>query len=714
MPRSLLLALTLLLAAAAGARAQFPGELAGRVTSAATGEAVEAAVVEVPAAGRSTLSDAAGTFHLRGLEPGVYRVTVRRIGYLEHAASAEVHNGRTARLAVALAPVPLEVEGVEVSLERPGAAPGERVGRAEIERSGARTAGDVVRRAPGVVLREDGPGGRQTVSIRGSGADAVLVLVDGVALNDPVTGEADLSTVPAHAVESVTVVPGAQSARYGPRAEAGVVLIETRRASGELAARVGAGSLGERSAAAEAGWAGRTVGWSVGGHARRVEGAFDHERVPGIDPTPQRRINADLAEWSGFAAAQASAAGGELRLRVGAEGLERGLPGRGYAPSAHARQELDRARGSLAWRRAGAEYSAGASLGGVSQAVRYADPAPPAGLPYDETTRVRSLELRSGAERVLAAGPLRGYGAGVDGLVQHVSSGSLGEHAPRTRADAGAFVHATAGTAAGPGDLELTASLRADRDGVAERWRPSHSLAARWTAGTLSLHLAHRSAYSPPTLGDQFFREGVAVAPNPDLRPERIPSEWEAGAAVTRDRPGFSLGAGARAFTGDVKGMIVWLPDFRFVWSPRNTDVRRRGAEGWIEAAWPERALRLTGSYTLAAVTYDREGDPVQVAYRPRHSAQLRAEWAPGPWRLTAGALLVGDRYPVPAAVNRLPRFWTFDLDLAREWRAGPAALTAAVHVDRLLDEKESLIFGFPEAGRRIRLELRARRADRP
>src|SRR5690606_40164290 len=90
-----------------------------------------------------------------------------------------------------------------------------------IERSGARTAGDVIRAVPGAVVRATSPGGPQTVSIRGSGEDAVLVLVDGVPLNDPVTGEADLSTVPAGAIESVAVLPGAQSARYGARAEAG-------------------------------------------------------------------------------------------------------------------------------------------------------------------------------------------------------------------------------------------------------------------------------------------------------------------------------------------------------------------------------------------------------------------------------------------------------------------------------------------------------------
>jgi hypothetical protein len=36
--------------------------------------------------------------------------------------------------------------------------------------------------------------------------------------------------------------------------------------------------------------------------------------------------------------------------------------------------------------------------------------------------------------------------------------------------------------------------------------------------------------------------------------------------------------------------------------------------------------------------------------------------------------------------------------------------MTAAVDVDRALDEKDSLIEGFPEPGRRVRLDVRVAR----
>lgn len=710
MPAALVALFLLLLSSPAAA--QFPGEILGRVSDAATGAAVEAALVELPASGRTALSDATGAFLLRGLEPGRHAVVVRRLGFAEWRGEAEVRNGRTVRLAVELLESAVELQGVEVTADAIDRSEGVRYDREGIRRSGARTAGDVVARAPGVLLRGQGADREQTVSIRGSGTDAVLVLVDGVPINDPVTGTADLSTVPADAIESVTVLVGAQSARFGPRAEAGVVLIRTRDAEGGLRAGAGVGSLGERALSAEAGGS----RWTVGGHARGVDGAFDFERVPGIDPSRERRVNADLGEAGAWAVARAGLLGGELRTRAGVEALERGLPGKGYAPSIRARQELGRARGSLSWRRSAPGSSATVALSGVGQRVRFADPDPPFGLPYDATTRVRSLELRTELERRPTGSRwLRGYGAGLDARAQHVASGNLSDQAPRTRADAGAFAFAVAGAALREVDVELAAEARLDRDALAERWYPNRALTLRATRGRLSAHLSNRSGYSPPSLGDQFFREGVAVAPNPDLQAERIPSEWEAGLSAAGRIAGAEVDGGGEWFQGDIRGMILWLPDFRFVWSPQNTDVRRWGMESWAEAAWSDPGLRLRGSYSLAAVTYDRAGesDTVQVAYRPRHSAQLRAEWTRGPWRADAGALLTGTRFPAPAPLNALSAFWTLDAGLGRTWTLRRAEVEAALHVDRLLDERGSMIFGFPEAGRRIRLDVRVQLADR-
>ncbi|MQA91790.1 MAG: TonB-dependent receptor [Gemmatimonas sp.] len=711
--RAVAIVVFLIATLATPAASQFPGELRGSVTT-ESGRPVAAAQVEMPEVGLSTLTDAAGRFSMRGLEAGRFVVVVQRIGFAPWAGEVEVTNGRVAQLRVALVEAAVELEAVKVVAEERVAGAAVRLAREQIERAGSRTAGDVVRLAPGTVVQEGSTGGAQTVSIRGSGAAAVLVLLDGVPLNDPVTGVADLSTVPAGAIESLTVIAGAQGARYGPRAEAGVVLIETRSAETGVEGRAAAGSLGEWSVAGEASTAIEGIDVSVGGHRRGIGGAFDYPRVEGVDETIERRVNADLVERGAFAALHTGAAGGEVRVRAGAASLDRGLPGKGYAPSPAARQEMDRLRGAVTWRRSARQLATTVSLAAVSQRARFADPSPPFGLPYDDETRVRSYEARGEIGRPGGSGALRGMGSGVEVHRQHVDGGSLSEGAPRLRTDAGAFAHTEAGLRFGSWDFEVSLEGRLDRDGLADRWYPNRAIGVHLTRGPLALQLTNRSGYSPPSLGDQFFREGVAVAPNPDLQAERIPSEWEIGARSTGHFFATDASAGVRLHAGDVRGMIVWLPDFRFVWSPRNSDVKRRGMELWGEIDHAASGLRLAGSYSLAAVTYDREGDAddVQVAYRPRHTSQLTATWQGGPWQAGVAALYTGERNPAPAALNQLEGFWTLDLDAARSWRVPGADLTTAIHVDRILDEKSTLIFGFPEAGRRIRFEARVRRAD--
>jgi vitamin B12 transporter len=695
--------------------AQYPGEVVGRVTESPSGASIQSATVELPSAGRSAATDGTGAFRIRGLDPGTYRVRVRRTGYAPAEATVEVRNGEAARLSIALHPLAVALAAVRVTADA-GAAGGTTMQRAEIEASGARSVGDVVARAPGVLVRQTGGGGAQTVSIRGSAADAVLVLVDGVAINDPVTGEADLSGVPAQTVQSVTVLPGAQSARYGPRAAAGVILIHTRAPDRRRSLDLSAGRFGERAGGAEWG-SGGAMPWSAGFTGRTWAGDFVHPRDPN-DPTPVRRANADLQEWSAFASAARRIGGGDLRLRGGWERLDRGVPGLGYAPSTEAREAMRRGRAGLSWLRSGDGGSAAAEVSGVAQRTRFRDPTPPFGLAYDTRTEARSLHARVEAERLAPVRGVRGvraWGAGAEATGQRVDAGSLSDAAPRSRTDGGVFVHASTGTGWGDADLSFTAAGRLDRDAVSGTWYASRGLTAEVRRGWLTARVANRSSFSPPSLGDQFFREGVGVAPNPDLRAERVPSEWEAGLSAEGRAGGAALAGGASAFTGDVRGMIVWLPDFRFVWSPRNTDVHRRGVDLWARAGLPH-AVQASAAWSVAAVTYDREGDEdtVQVAYRPRNVGHLRLGWSPARWRLEAGAGYVGRRNPDPSPVNALPGFWTLDAAVAREWRAGGWRLDTTLRADRLRGERGALIAGYPEPGRRLRVDLRLRAAERP
>src|SRR5262249_10572285 len=191
---------------------------------------------------------------------------VRAIGYAAFDADVEVANGRVTTLDVELVPSVNMIEAVVVRAARDSAAPGATVfDREAIERSGRRDVGELVSTVPGLVVTQaGGPGSETYVSIRGSGANEVLVRIDGAPLNSPITGVADLSRVSLDGVERVVVQTGAQSARYGSRAMAGAINMATPRARPETPVTAPAGGRGEPSGSL---WLGGSSGAWVGGGA---------------------------------------------------------------------------------------------------------------------------------------------------------------------------------------------------------------------------------------------------------------------------------------------------------------------------------------------------------------------------------------------------------------------------------------------------------------
>ncbi len=108
----------------------------------------------------------------------------------------------------------------------------------EIRLSGAQQLAEVLRLQPGLQLTDsDGSGGRNvTVSMRGlSGANNVLVLVDGRRLNNASLAAPALTTLALKDIERIEIVQGSASVMFGDQAVGGVINVVTRRATaGEL------------------------------------------------------------------------------------------------------------------------------------------------------------------------------------------------------------------------------------------------------------------------------------------------------------------------------------------------------------------------------------------------------------------------------------------------------------------------------------------------
>ncbi len=95
----------------------------------------------------------------------------------------------------------------------------------------SKTVVEMVSSAPGVQSKElGGPGQYSTVTIRGSSAEQVTILIDGTRVNTASGGGVDFSSIPAESIERIEVIRGGGTAIFGPDAVGGAVNIITKEA----------------------------------------------------------------------------------------------------------------------------------------------------------------------------------------------------------------------------------------------------------------------------------------------------------------------------------------------------------------------------------------------------------------------------------------------------------------------------------------------------
>ncbi|XUU59404.1 TonB-dependent receptor plug domain-containing protein [Erythrobacter sp. HA6-11] len=126
----------------------------------------------------------------------------------------------------------------------------------DLQERQVRNVEDVLRDVPGVSVSSV-PGQTQ-LRLRGSEANHVLVLVDGIEVSDPFGGEFDMGTLQAEIGSRVEVLRGPQSALYGSDAIGGVIAYESGSLDG-FAARLEGGTQGTINGAAQAGFVGQNV-----------------------------------------------------------------------------------------------------------------------------------------------------------------------------------------------------------------------------------------------------------------------------------------------------------------------------------------------------------------------------------------------------------------------------------------------------------------------
>ncbi|WP_158549240.1 TonB-dependent receptor plug domain-containing protein [Lysobacter silvisoli] len=566
--------------------------------------------------------------------------------------------------------------------------------RADLDALQGLSVAEILSRQAGVVVdRGAGSGGYGALYLRGADPSHVVVLVDHVRQNDPLSSRGsavDLNALSSQDVERIEIVRGNASVAHAD-AIAGLIHIHTRRA--QPGARVGFAVGGHELRSAQAAWSGAAL---------RL-GAAQHEQGDGADGF-QRTRAVDVGWQHGW----------DERLALHANARYADSVGRGYPDDSGGRdyaaiRALDRRssrsrqfslRGDY---RTGAGGTLRAQLAHLARDGEEDSPgvAPglrdPFGLPP-----TRSLSDYRRDEAALAwqspAGERWLFGVGAQAQRERGELDSLIDFGffvlparfalQRDTASAYAEARWQGAAWAAQGGLRYERASRADG-----QWQPMLSLqrALAPGRGEWGLSLA-RSSKQP-----SFYALGHPLVGNPALRPERA-LQRELYYATSDEAP---WRARFTVYSARYRDLV----DFDAGPPPQLVNRARIEAEGleWSASRLYRNDWRLSLDGNWMRVR-DADGD-TRLRYRPRLQWSARLDLPLGERRELGLALRhLGRRFDssVPTGDAWLDAATTLDLSLQQQ--LGPARLLLAV--DNLGNAREAETLGNPLPGRRLRLAL--------
>ena len=238
------------------------GSIEGKVTDRERGAPLQGATIRIFGTAFTATSDEDGRFEISDIPPGTYTIEIGAPGY----EPVIVHRREVAAQKALFLEVQLGEEFIYTLDEIVVTATRvrERIGdidgsvsvmnRSAIEALPTVTVVDVLDMLPGFqTYSADGNSMSQGVNVRGfTGgglAEYLLVMVDGVPINDLETGLVNWNLIPVGKVERIEVLRGPSSALYGDMALGGVINIMTGETQGQSSTEVSfeGGSYGEYS-----------------------------------------------------------------------------------------------------------------------------------------------------------------------------------------------------------------------------------------------------------------------------------------------------------------------------------------------------------------------------------------------------------------------------------------------------------------------------------
>jgi vitamin B12 transporter len=408
--------------------------------------------------------------------------------------------------------------------------------RRDIEASASTDLIDLLRLQAGIDVSRSGGAGEQTsVFVRGTNANHVLVLIDGVRVASSNTGAFAWENLPLDAIERIEIVRGPRASYWGSDAIGGVIQVFTRKLdTAHVAASYGSyrdadGSVGYGHWTDAGGFSAQFGARHVGGFSATNPGICNGPDDPFCiyNPDDNGMHNRDAVLQGAYRLGSQTLSGTWFRNQGGVS-FDNG-PAGGYSTT------LDQAIGINLEGPVTAEWNQRLSLGTSREDIT----TPAFGDAFDSTREqlawTNDVTLSTTQHLV----------AGADFVHDHgVSTDTTGFGAPYQDARNGSGIFAGWRAQETALDAELSGRYDHDSDFGGAL---SGSAAFGWRVGDgMRLTASYGTAFRAPNLNELFSPGyGGFFAGNPNLDPERshtaeVGLAWEAGAASRLDLRAFS------------------------------------------------------------------------------------------------------------------------------------------------------------------------------
>ncbi len=519
------------------------------------------------------------------------------------------------------------------------------------------------------VMQSGSPGHTSSIFLRGANPAQVLVLVDGIDVNNPFFGGVDLSSMLTSGIERIEVVRGPQSPLYGTDAMAGVINIITGANKDSTLGTVNleGGSHSTQRESVQLGEAHDKLHWSIAAGHIGTDGQFTNDEFRSTQLNG--RIGFDLTPTS------------SITIHSLYNDSHIGIPFNGATPSPERNSDATMTA-------AGAGYSLHASpLANIdvrgSWTGRHDDFHDPLDA-FSKRTIDDSKIYHASVQNLSVIGAhtltvgaeqqnqdVTGSNDGVSALDEHIRNTSL-------------YAQDKFQSSA----LMLTAGARWDHHNsfgthVSPRLSAAVKLAPSWR-----LRAAAGSAFRAPSAGELAY----PFYGNPDLKPETNRT-YEAGLDFATTRSSLSL----TAFQSKYHQLITFDPVTFIAGNVDRASIR--GAELTAGVRFGE-GWRANAAYTLLQTRNDVTG--LALVRRPRNLGTVTLAYDTAAWGLSTNVIAAGRRLEQDFSTftNRYNGGYA-KVGIASFYRLrGSFRLNA--RIENALDRRYAEVLAFPAVGRTL------------